>query len=104
MRGSSVLLPLLLLGCGLGRTETFPTTAAARPAEDAPASFTPADTGGDACRTPLRDPRDGAEIVLVRSANGVGDYAVPDGRYGVTARELLRLECGTARVLGIVPR
>jgi hypothetical protein len=104
MRIHLLLLLLPVVACGLGRTETFPATAAARPAEDTPASFSPVDTGGKACRTPLRDPRDGAEIVLVRSANGVGDYAVSEGRYGVTPRELLRLECGTARVLGIVPR
>jgi hypothetical protein len=100
-------LAVLLTGCAAGGASTFPSTASARLAGDAPAQFAPArgEGGPDAvCRSPLRDPRDSTAIVLVRSARGVGDYEVPAGRYGVGERELLRLECGTARVLGIVRR
>lgn len=57
---------------------------------------------GSGCRNPMVDPRDGTRLLLVRSAEGRGDYEVPAGRYGVGKQELLRLECETGRVLGIV--
>lgn len=42
---------------------------------------------------------------MVRSGEGgIGDYQVPQGRYGVGAREVLRLDCNTGRVLGIARR
>jgi hypothetical protein len=50
------------------------------------------------------DPRDGTEIGFLRSAQGAADYAVPGRMYGVRAGELLRLECNTGKVLGIVRR
>jgi hypothetical protein len=59
--------------------------------------------GNPACRSPLQDP-DGARLTLERSSGGQGDYAVEEGRYGVRAGELLRVECATAKPLGIVPR
>lgn len=102
-----VLAPALFAGCATGGPSTFPSTATARPAVGAPPHFTA--TGGDTgagapCRTPLYDPGDSTAIVLIRSAQGAGDYEVPAGRYGVGERELLRLECGTGRVVGIVRR
>ncbi len=51
---------------------------------------------------PMSDPRDGTKVILVRSTPEYGDYQVPHGRYGVAKGELLRLEPGTGRVLGIV--
>jgi hypothetical protein len=48
------------------------------------------------------DPRDHTRLTLIRSAGGVGDYEAPPGRYGVQEGELLRLECATGRVIGIV--
>ena len=53
-------------------------------------------------RNPMIDPRDGTRIVLVRSSEGRGYYRVPVGRYGVHPGELLLLECGTGRVIGVV--
>jgi hypothetical protein len=50
----------------------------------------------------MLDPRDGARIVMLRSSNGVADYAVAEGQYGVRRGHLLRLECNTGRVVGIV--
>jgi hypothetical protein len=41
---------------------------------------------------------------MVRAASGIGDYEVPEGRYGVGPGEVLRLDCSTGRVLGIVGR
>ncbi|TMQ58821.1 MAG: hypothetical protein E6K76_06775 [Candidatus Eisenbacteria bacterium] len=61
-------------------------------------------TPGDECKNPMIDPRDGAPLILVRSAGGRGDYQVPVARYGVRKGELLRLECGTGNVVGIVRR
>jgi len=59
---------------------------------------------GEGCRNPMADPRDGTRLQLIRSAEGQGDYEVPPGRYGVSEDELLRLECSTGRVVGIVKR
>lgn len=59
---------------------------------------------GDLCKNPLVDPRDGTPLTLVRSASGLGDYRVPAGKYGIAdpVRELLRVDCGTGRPVGIV--
>jgi hypothetical protein len=107
VRLTGCTLATLLAGCAIGASGSFPSTAVARQATDVPATFS-SPHGGEApgrpCRTPLHDPRDSTAVVLVRSASGVGDYEVPPGRYGVGDRELLRLECGTGRVVGIVPR
>ena len=84
-----------------------------RPATRAPARFepenralrlTPGDTlAGAGCLSPMVDPRDGAQLRFVFSAS-YGDYEVPAGRYGASANELLRLDCNTGRVIGIVRR
>ena len=58
------------------------------------------------CRNPMVDPRDRTPLTLVQSQAGpsghLGDYAVPEGRYGLRAGELLRLDCGTGRPVGFV--
>lgn len=54
------------------------------------------------CKSPLIDPRDDIEIILVESLEGMGDYRVPSGKYGVEANELLRIDCKTGKVIGIV--
>ena len=65
--------------------------------------LSPTDTiSGGACLSPMRDPRSGVEIKMVRAANGQADYKVPDGLYGVDPHQLLRLDCNTGRPLGIV--
>ena len=70
---------------------------------DAAGSETTAEpTGNLVCRTPIVDPRHGLHLELQRSTNGVGDYAVETGRYGVRAGELLRVDCATGRAIGIV--
>lgn len=85
-----------------------------RPAAGAPERFEPeppslriqpGDTlAGGGCRSPLVDPRDGFTIRMVRSEAVVADYAVEMGRYGVEDGELLRVECNTGRVMGVVRR
>lgn len=48
------------------------------------------------------DPRTGERLRRVRSSEDRADYEVPEGRCGVGEQELLRLECHTGRVIGIV--
>lgn len=99
-------------GCSLGPAGTFPPSASARQASDVPARFeplepaarvAPGDTiGGSGCVSPMVDPRDGTPVRLVRSLGGLGDYEAPAARYGGGPTELLRLECNTGAVIGIV--
>lgn len=104
------LLVFTALGFGCaGTTESWDAAAILRPAEQVPDHFNPPDTvtanpqpDAMSCLNPMIDPRDGTKIILVRSAVGMGDYEVPTGRYGVSPSELLRLDCATGTVLGIV--
>ena len=88
------------------------TSHAIKPAMDAPTHFlvrapdgrATEPIAGEGCRNPMIDPRDGAYLILIRSASGHGDYQVPVARYGVRKGELLRIECGTGLVVGIVKR
>jgi hypothetical protein len=63
---------------------------------------------GEGCRNPLVDPRDGTELNLVRSKDGIGDYQVLGdqyslaSRYGVDPRHYLRVDCATGKALGVV--
>lgn len=99
---------LLLLSCGT-TSGTRSKTAIKRPAVDVPERFeapTGVERTSNACVSPLTDPRDGTTIKMVSSFGGeeVGDYSVPAGRYGVEENELLRINCRTGEVLGIVRR
>lgn len=58
----------------------------------------------DACTSPAVDPRDGTAITFVRAAGGIGDFQVPEGRYGVQSGELLRIRCATGEPIGVVQR
>ncbi len=109
--GLAALL-LSLGGCAGGYTMAVPDTTA-RPAQDAPDRFlegsydddtTRAPQPDPACHSPMTDPRDGTRLRLARSAGGRGDYETPEDRYGVGPEELLRLDCTTGAVVGIVPR
>jgi hypothetical protein len=110
MRSSHLAVLFVLLGtvsgcAGLNRTAT---DAVIRPADDVPARFTTEDgiMPEDACRSPMIDPRDHTRLRLVRSAQyGMshrGDFEVSGGRYGVGQGELLRIDCSTGDVIGIV--
>jgi hypothetical protein len=84
-----------------------------RPARRAPARFEPSDRSlrlsdgdtiaGPGCVSPLKDPRNGTEIRFIHST-WYGDYEIPVGRYGSVAGDLLRIECNTGRVMGLVRR
>jgi len=106
---AAALLALLMGGCSStapsGRKEQM------RDAIDVPTHFLVLTPSGAAvepvpgsCKNPLIDPRDQTKIILVRSVEGRGYYRVPQGRYGVTSGELLLVECGTGRAMGIVKR
>lgn len=110
IRSCPVLLALLLAGCATTSTSRQPIVA---PATDTPERFlvgshdgpeTSEPRPGEGCRNPMVDPRDGSRLLLDRATEGVGDYEVPSGRYGVEAGLLLRLDCATGRALGIVRR
>lgn len=80
-------------------------------AVDTPPAFVVLDGGstrparaGEGCRNPLVDPRDGTRLTLVRSAEGEGDYEAPAGRYGLRPGHLLRVDCASGRVVGVVGR
>jgi hypothetical protein len=98
---------LLLSGCA--STGEHHGGAVLQPAIDVPTHFVVPGKGGTtaepspgACASPMIDPRDGTRIVLVRASEGRGWYRVPTGRYGVHPGELLLIECGTGRVMGVV--
>jgi hypothetical protein len=103
-------------GCALGYAGSSATSRdhlAVRPATDVPARFEPYDAAlrlapgdtiaGAGCVSPMVDPRDGTRVRFI-NATWYGDYVVPAGRYGAREGEVLRLECNTGRVLGLVPR
>ncbi len=66
---------------------------------------------GEGCRNPMVDPRDKTLLELRRSANGIGDYRVMAGqdagmasgsKYGMSSRDLLRIDCATGKAVGLV--
>lgn len=76
-----------------------------RQPQNTPDAFIPQQGVGldaNSCKSPMIDPRDGTEIRFVRSEGGVGDYKVPNGKYGINENELLRLYCETGKVAGVV--
>jgi hypothetical protein len=108
-----VLVCLAVAACSVGGgnmqsviEQPAPITAPARFVPLAAASLiAPADTiVGDGCLNPMADPVTGIQIILTRSESGLGDYLAPSGSYGLRDDQLLRLDCNTGRVLGVVRR
>jgi hypothetical protein len=103
----AAVLCLLLAACA--GTPSVWSGREIRQAQDTPASFATEDgtPAVQECRTVMIDPRDNTRLRLIRSVQMAGmvrgDYEVPDGRYGVGENELLRLDCESGQVLGIVP-
>jgi len=100
------LLPLIFWSCGSMKSSgTFGSII--RPAENTPEAFLPpagVSLDGNSCKSPMIDDRDGTKIIMVSAEDGMGNYSVPEGRYGVGKGELLRLDCSTGKVLGIVKK
>jgi hypothetical protein len=102
-----ILVAGLLAACGAAM-QRGASDAVLRQPQDPPARFVTADgvAAEDGCRMTMIDPRDQTWVRLARSAQyGMsyrGDYEVTTGRYGVQQGELLRLDCSTGEVIGIV--
>lgn len=95
---------ILILGCGTSKNSDFKNQII-RQAETVPKSFLPPEgisLDQNSCKSPMFDPVDGTQIIMVTAQDGKGDYKVPEGKYGVQKGELLRLNCATGEVLGIV--
>ena len=84
-----------------------------RPTPGAPAHFLVGRVDGGApsepvpdglCHSPMVDPSDGTQLVMVHAAGGFADYEVPAGKYGVAEGEVLTIECGTGKPVGIHKR
>lgn len=112
------LLGALLMGgalaaCSLGGSGSMNAVASPAPVT-APSRFVPLDaakllapadtTAGDGCLSPMMDPAKNIQIVLIRSESGLGDYLAPSGSYGIPDGRLLRLDCNTGSVVGLVRR
>jgi hypothetical protein len=117
--GQITLCVLLLTGngCATSSWSVYPADEPAREASEVPERFLVGTIQaggelsdprpGEGCRNPMVDPRDGTRLRLVQSQSAgggsIGDYEVPEGRYGIRPGELLRMNCGTGRVIGIIP-
>ncbi len=105
----------VVLAAACGASSDFgPMAPAPVPGTDLPTRFEPlteaqriqpGDTlAGTGCLSPMVDPRSDERFLLVRSGEGLGDYRVPESRYGAERGDLLRLDCNTGRPVGLVRR
>ena len=102
MKTCVILLYILFLsaitGCGIFNNSS--TSTVIRPAENTPEFFSPS-TGvmldNTSCKSPLIDNRDDTKIILISSTNGIGNYQVITGKYGIRKGELLRVDCRTGK-------
>ena len=102
---SFLVLCVLLISCGPGKN-TLQSEVVGQ-GTDLPMAFQASEgvqLSTSSCKSPMKDPRDGTEIQMIRSSNSHADYQVPPGKYGVGDRELLRLNCATGEVIGVVKR
>lgn len=108
----TVVVILGLTGCAVKQMSSD-TGSPLRAAVDVPDHFMTSTATGAAeprpdegCRNPIIDPRNGARLTLIRSADGRGDYEPqsPGSSYGLNKGELLRVECASGRAVGIVKR
>lgn len=102
---ATIVLALFAFGCGTS-LQNRSQGPVLRAAIDTP-EFFEAKGGvvatGNSCINPMIDPNDGTELTMVTAfGNGTGDYAVAAGKYGVNPGELLRINCKTGEVIGVV--
>ncbi len=101
----SVFILLCLMTNCKSATNTVVNHKVIRQADNVPEYFSPPpNTVLDvvSCKNPMLDSRNGNEIILLSSRDGMGVYDVPEGTYGVKEGEALLLDCGTGKVKGIV--
>ncbi len=95
---------LIIIGCG-SSGDTVENDDVLRMGYNTPEKFNPPSgitLDGESCKSPMIDPRSGISLTMVRSSEGHADYEVPNMNYGVERGELLRLNCATGEVIGIV--
>jgi len=108
-----VALATILAACSVGGSGSMASTPTPAPVAT-PSRFVPLDpaklvaaadtVAGDGCVSPMVDRARGIQIILVRSDNGIGDYLAPSGSYCIPDGRVLRIECNTGHVLGLVRR
>lgn len=101
---SAFILLCLMTNCK-SATNTVVDHKVIRQANNAPEFFSPPPNtvlDSISCISPMLDARNGNEIILLSSSDGVGVYDVPEGTYGLIKGEALLLECATGKVKGIV--
>ncbi|SRR5690606_3552427 len=100
------LLTILLIGLAVGcASVSGGQNTILRQAENTPETFSPPPgitLDEQSCKSPMIDSRDGTQIIMVSSLGSEGNYRVPPGKYGVKKGELLRLDCATGKVIGVV--
>ena len=109
----AILLGLTIAACSIGGSGNMGAVATPAPVS-APSRFVPLDaakllapadtTAGDGCLSPMLDPAKNIQIILVRSESGLGDYLAPSGAYGIPDGQLIRIDCNTGSVVGLVRR
>lgn len=118
MKPSAIAVGLVvLLGCGT----IAPWSQTPQPVPEVPdqffpdSSFTITPDLDPSCLVHLIDVETDTRILLIRSTyparvsdstvnSALGDYKVPDGRFGIGSDHLLRILCATGRPLGKVHR
>ncbi len=109
MKINHFLLPvfsLFLLTTGCGSSNTTAQLISRAP-ENVPEAFVPREGvifDSTSCKSPLIDPNDGEAIMMIKSHTSYGDYLGTEGKYGLRKRELLRINCRTGEVIGIVKK
>lgn len=114
VRACAILAAVILAACSVGGSGSMRSVIESPAPVTAPPRFVPLDSAkviapadtlvGDGCLSPLADPVTGTQIILIRSESGLGDYLAPSGSYGIRDGQLIRLDCNTGKVLGIVRR
>lgn len=95
---------LFMISCG-SSGDTVEDDDVLRSGYNTPESFNPPSgivLDAESCKSPMIDPRNGISLTMVRSSGNHADYEVPNQNYGVERGELLRLNCATGEVIGIV--
>ncbi len=113
-RACALLAAVTVAACSVGGSGNMRSVIESPAPVTAPPRFVPLDSAkviapadtlvGDGCLSPLADPVTGTQIILIRSESGLGDYLAPSGSYGIRDGHLIRLDCNTGKVLGIVRR
>ena len=113
-RTCALLAAVTVAACSVGGSGNMRSVIESPAPVTAPPRFVPLDSAmviapadtlvGDGCLSPLADPVTGTQIILIRSESGLGDYLAPSGSYGIRDGHLIRLDCNTGKVLGIVRR